>query len=65
MGELDADVWLPKDLDDPDFVNTSRVHDWRNHVGEHTEAIWHTFTREQKVALYRDANWRAGLEEWD
>jgi hypothetical protein len=63
--EDDEEEYLPPDLDDPDFGSGGRVHNWRNYVGERTEAVWSTFTREQKIALYKDADDRAGNENWD
>lgn len=49
----------------PDFSNCRRVHDWKNHVGDNTKVIWHTFTEDQKKALYLDAEFLADREEWD
>lgn len=44
---------------------TKPVHDWRNHIGERTRALWHTFTDEQRKALRDDAEERAMDEVWD
>ena len=52
-------------LTDPDFENTSKVHDWRNHVGEHTQEIWQSLSLFQRYAVYLDAESRAMNEEWD
>jgi hypothetical protein len=41
------------------------VHEWRNHVPEDVQAIWHTFTREQRKALVEWADELAGREEWE
>ena len=49
----------------PDFSDCRRIHEWKNYIGQETANIWHTFTDEQKQVLYFDAEYRAGLEEWD
>jgi len=53
------------DVDDPQWADAGRVHDWRNHVGARAREMWHTFTPEQRMALAADAEWRAGCEEWE
>jgi hypothetical protein len=50
---------------DPQWDQAGRVHDWRNHVGEQTKAIWHTFNAIQKKAIAEDADERASREHWD
>lgn len=52
-------------VENPQWNKAGRVHDWRNHVGERVQAIWETFTLEQKVALAEDADERASGEHWD
>lgn len=42
-----------------------KVHNWRNHVGEHTKALWDTFTDAQKIAIAGDADDKASREEWE
>lgn len=42
-----------------------RVHNWRNHVGDRVQALWDTFTDEQKIAIAGDADDAAGFEQWD
>lgn len=41
------------------------VHEWRSHVPEGVQAIWHTFSREQRTALVAWAEELASNEEWD
>ena len=55
----------PKDLRQPDFDGASKVHDWRNHIPEHIEDIWHTFSLEQMEAIYQWAENLANAEEWE
>jgi hypothetical protein len=52
-------------LADPDFGHPTRIHDWRNHVGERVKAIWDTLTHSQRLAVALDAQDRAGNESWD
>ena len=56
----------PTQLDDPNWEEARYgVHDWRNHVGEETRAIWNTFNRAQRLAIATDADWQASNEEWE
>lgn len=43
----------------------SRVHNWRSHVGERVQALWDTFTDEQRIAIAGDADDKAGAENWE
>ncbi len=52
-------------LQDPQFDRAGKVHDWRNHVGERTQAMWSTFSYTQRSAIALDAEDRAAAEEWD
>lgn len=52
-------------LRDPQWSDARRVHEWRNHIGEHTKQIWDSFTDEQRLALAADASVEADAEEWD
>lgn len=58
--------WMkPSEVAAPQWEKAGRVHDWRNHVGEHTKKIWSTFTPEQKMAIALDADDLASAEYWD
>ncbi|SFF17074.1 hypothetical protein [Methylobacterium sp. yr596] len=50
---------------DPLWAHPDKVHDWRNHVPEAVQAIWGTFTAEQRIALVDWAEGLAEREEWD
>lgn len=50
---------------DPLWDQSTSIHDWRNHVPEAVQAIWDTFTQEQRVALVDWAEELASGEEWD
>ncbi|HTJ56049.1 MAG TPA: hypothetical protein VL418_00605 [Devosiaceae bacterium] len=41
-----------------------RVHDWRNHIGERTKAIWEALPIDIRQALAEDAQEMADLEDW-
>lgn len=56
---------LPFDWETPDFSQTTKVHDWKNYVGELTQAHWPNFTDQQKQDLARDFQTMADREEWD
>lgn len=58
-------IWEGTTLEKPDFEHPTKVHDWRNHVGHHAKAIWHTFSHEQRLAIARDAEYAASNEDWD
>jgi hypothetical protein len=56
---------LQADVNDPQWQAAGPVHDWRNHVGEGVQAIWHTFTDAQRMALAAAADERASREHWE
>lgn len=49
----------------PEWDKAGRVHDWRNYISDQLKAIWHTFTKVQKHAIYQNADAIAGNEEWE
>lgn len=49
----------------PDWEAGGRVHNWRNHIGEHTKAVWPTLTENQRLAIILDADDAASNEQWD
>jgi hypothetical protein len=54
--------------DEYEFVDwdaDSKVHNWRIYININVRQIWHTFTREQKIALVKNADALADTEEWD
>ncbi|MBC8737003.1 recombinase RecA [Paraburkholderia sp. UCT31] len=59
------DYEVPDDYAAPDWANRQRVHDWKNYISEHLQAMWHTFTPDQKAAIAANAHLQAGLENWD
>lgn len=57
--------WIHPNVDVPEFDGATRIHDWRNHVGERTQKLWDTFSHEQRLAIAMDAEDAASNEEWD
>lgn len=53
------------DPEDPQWENAGRVHDWRNYINEDLQAIWHTFTPEQRRVIAESAQDTADAEQWD
>lgn len=53
------------DLENTDFDNTDRIHDWRNYVGANVQMIWESLPQVIKLAIALDADRLAGNEEWD
>jgi hypothetical protein len=52
-------------IENPDFENTTRVHDWRNYVPNDWQNNWEQFTdRERKIVAVM-AQVQADKEEWD
>lgn len=62
LSEYDAQVAA---RDNPEFENASKVHDWRNHVGEQCRKKWPTFTVDVRLAIASDAQAMAEAEEWE
>jgi hypothetical protein len=56
---------LPTDWKTPEFTDYGHVHEWKNHVSKQVQAMWHSFTDDQKKALARQAQSAADQEEWD
>lgn len=61
--EWDPD--LPTDWREPEWGTYDKVHGWRNYITDEVQALWPTFTDEQKRALARQAWTAADNEEWD
>ena len=55
----------PSDWVAPDWEAAGKVHEWKNYIGEELQAMWQTFTDDQKQALARKAESSASAEEWD
>ena len=48
-----------------DKPRETRVHDWRNHVGERIKKIWITLEHSIRLAIALDAQHLADQEEWE
>lgn len=53
------------DIDNPDFKNAGKIHDWRNYVPYEWEKNWHLFTERERKIIAVMAEKRANAEEWD
>ncbi len=49
----------------PHWGDAGKIHDWRNYVPEPVQALWWTFTPEQRSALVDWADDWASREDWD
>lgn len=56
--------YVPDDYADPEWDNAGLVHDWKNHIGEHVQKLWESFSDEQKAAIAEHADDMAEAEEW-
>lgn len=54
-----------EELENPDFENAGRVHDWRNHIDEEVKQQWDRLTLEERAIAYLSAENDADNEEWD
>ena len=52
-------------LDNPEFENAGKVHDWRNYIFEELKFIWPELSRENKMIAFMHAAYDADNEEWD
>lgn len=53
------------DIENPDFKNTSKVHDWRNYVPYDWQKNWEQFTERERQIIAVMAQSQADKEEWD
>ena len=49
----------------PEWENTTKVHDWRNYINDDLRNIWETFTDKQKEIIAKNADELASIEDWD
>jgi hypothetical protein len=53
------------EIDDPQWNDTSRMYDWRNHVHNTMRQIWSDLTVEARLAVYVVSERHAAEEDWD
>jgi hypothetical protein len=53
------------DLNNPDFENIERIHDWRNYVPDEWRPCWNDFTNVERQIIFVMANIQAENEEWE
>ena len=49
----------------PDWSETSKVHNWKEYLSGEIKEIWNEFSVKQKHLIYRNAEDMALWEEWD
>lgn len=54
-----------RDIPEPKWEATSRVHDWRNYVPEFVQARWDKLSNVAKICIYVMAKEQAEREEWE
>lgn len=54
-----------KEIDEPNFNNKDKVHDWKNYVPEDWIKNWEKFSYKEKQIIYILTQERADAEEWD
>lgn len=52
-------------INNPEFENTRRVHDWRSHVPDWAIKSWKHLSAETRVVIYVMCEELADKEEWD
>ena len=53
------------DIDNPDWKNISKVHDWKNYVPYDWQENWQDFTERERKIIAVMAQSQADKEEWD
>lgn len=56
---------LLAELENPEFENAGRVHDWRNHVLDEVKEQWAQLSFDARKVAYLTACNEADNEEWD
>lgn len=52
-------------LNNPDFENKSKVHDWRNYIPLDIQSIWLSLSEETRLIAAYMAERQADREDWD
>jgi len=56
---------LTEGMLNPDWDNTQRCHDWKNHVPDSIKTVWATFDEVQVLGLVKGFQDKADDEEWE
>lgn len=54
-----------KNINNPEFHNTTLVHDWRNYIPYDWQENWNEFTDREKQIMVVMAQMQADKENWD
>jgi len=52
-------------IENPNFEDTSRVHNWRRYVPQEIEDVWNQLLPETRIAVIMMAEIQSDKEEWD
>lgn len=63
--EIPLDEYSERQVFDPQFDNSGKVHDWRNYVPDHLKTHWHELSEETRRAIIACCDNAACSEEWD
>lgn len=53
--EYESHLYIPTDFSAPDWSDDSRVHNWKNYIGDWMKAHWWSFSEEQKAHIAGNA----------
>ena len=56
---------IEQDLDNPNFKELDRIHNWRNHIDYDIKNVWKKLTKREKFLIAYLAEKEADQEEWD
>lgn len=66
---LEAIFWLPEnilnELNNPNWKDGGRVHNWKNYVDDSIKKIWPSLTKNEKIIIAFYAQQKAYNEDWD
>ena len=54
-----------EELEQADFENTRKCHDWRNHVAYDVVEVWDSLSLEGRLVAFLQAEQMADREDWD
>lgn len=52
-------------MHEPQFSEKVKQHNWRNYIDDEVQVIWASLSEQARLALFINAEIRAGSEEWD
>lgn len=52
-------------LNNPQWENTQRIHDWRNYIPQEIRKLWDSLSEDSKMMAYYIAEEVATKEDWE